>query len=98
MIKTALLHGIQALVIQAIVFVITKDLALGAALAIGLFYGRENAQAQYKYANGRSIKDLKPKEWQLNPLKWNKDGLLDFIVPSIVVIVTTIIGLQFDFH
>lgn len=93
--KTALVHAAQALIIQAVGFLVTQDLAVGAAAAIGLFYGRENAQAQYKYAAGRSIKDLKPKEWQLNPLKWSKDGQIDFVAPAIVVIATTIVGKYF---
>lgn len=95
-IKTGIQHGVMAVVIQAIVFVVLKDLIAGALVGSALFYGREHAQAQYKLANGKSVKTLK---WSdgANPVAWNLDGKLDFGIPVAMTFAVAIIGKLFGF-
>lgn len=81
--KTNLMHGLYGLVIQGILYVITKDAFMGAVAATALFFGREQAQQQYKIAKatGKSVASMSWKDGG-DMTKWSKDALLDFIVPT----------------
>lgn len=80
MVGSSLFHGAVAVIIQGLCYILFKDWFVGIAVSTALFYGREHAQAQYKLADGKSIKEL---EWSVgaNPLEWNLDSKLDVAIP-----------------
>lgn len=83
--KTNLMHGLYGLIIQGILYAITQDAFMGAVAATALFFGREQAQQQYKIAKatGRSVKTMSWKDGG-DMTKWSKDAVLDLVVPTVV--------------
>ena len=82
-------HVAIALLVQALVGIVSGDLWIGAAFAIGLFLGREHAQREYQVTKGGPVGNLNV----FAGLKgWSKDTYLDFFPASIAVIVVAIIS------
>ena len=77
-----------ALIIQVILVLITKNFWIGAAAGSFYFIGREYAQAEYRNieANYEGIRANMPWWGGLQPRAWTQKGLLDFITPTIVVV------------
>ena len=66
------------------------EIALG--LGVGIMFGREHAQAEYKYLQTAGLKrsDVKWLEFKVLVTKsaWNKDSILDFMFPAVVATAT----------
>lgn len=79
-------HADIALAIQLAIWLVTGDLLLGAVAASMYFIGREVAQAEERciglfYNSKRANAPI----WcGFEPRAWNKKGLLDWIVPTLV--------------
>lgn len=93
--KTNLMHGLYGLFIQAALYAATQDAFMGAVAATALFFGREQAQQQYKIAKatGKSVSSMSWKDGG-DMTKWNQDAVLDFIVP-VVATFAVAFGLRF---
>lgn len=88
-----LAHPVIALVLQAVVGVISGNWWTGAAAGAFYFVGREYAQAEYRnieqnYGGRRS--DM-PYLGGLEPRAWTLKGLTDFIYPSTAVIIVALL-------
>lgn len=87
---THLEHAVIALVMQAVIGLLTGNLWVGAAFGAAFFIGREHAQAEERYieANGgRRYTTPQSPEWAVfNLTWWNSDSLLDLIVPTLTVV------------
>ena len=86
-------HSLIALVLQAVVGVISGNWWTGAAAGAFYFVGREYAQAEYRnieqnYGGRRS--DM-PYLGGLEPRAWTLKGLTDFIYPSTAVIIVALL-------
>lgn len=94
---THLEHAAIALVMQVVIGLLTGNLWVGAAFGAAFFIGREHAQAEERYieANGgsRYHTPVAP-EWAVFNLRWwDRDALLDWITPTVaVVIVACLVG------
>lgn len=92
--QSHLQHSIYALAMLCIVGVFFGYIA-GASFAIAFFLAREHTQAEYKYIkdNGgdRYRTPKLPELGCLSSKYWSIDSILDFTIPSILVIVITII-------
>jgi hypothetical protein len=82
--KTNFMHALYGLVIQGILYAITKDPFMGAVAVTALFWGREQAQQQYKIAKatGRSVSTMSWKDGG-DMTKWSRDAVLDFLFPTV---------------
>lgn len=87
---THLEHTVVAILIQLIYGILTDDWCIGAVAAIFFFIGREHSQAEDRWIYKFSIKGREgaPFYCGLDPRVWYKeyDAILDWIIPSIVVI------------
>lgn len=89
----SLAHIILALAVQSLVGISTGDWWVGAALAIGIFVGREHAQAEYRWieAFGQQRRAQMPWWGGFDPRVWHKvDAWLDFLLPFLAVILAAI--------
>ena len=86
------LHGCMALILQAMIGVVTLNAWYGFFLAAGLFWGREHDQKQHNIAKqkGCTVKDL---EWYegANMFAWHQDSVMDFAVPFVATLVVAIV-------
>jgi len=84
-----LAHPVIALVLQAIIGLVSGDWWTGAAAGSFYFVGREYAQAEYRNIehNYDGRRANMPYFGGLEPRAWTLKGLLDFILPSIAVTV-----------
>lgn len=84
-------HIGYALVFQSLIGFITGDWWAGAAFGASFFIGREHAQAENRYiaANGgwRYRTPQPPELGALRASSWDLDSLLDWIAPSVAVLV-----------
>lgn len=80
-------HPVIALVLQAIIGLVSGDWWVGAAAGSFYFIGREYAQAEYRniehHYGGRRAN--MPFWGGFEPRAWTLKGLLDFILPTICV-------------
>jgi hypothetical protein len=88
-----LAHPVIALVIQAIVGLVSGDWWVGAAAGSFYFVGREYAQAEYRnieenYGGRRSNM---PYFGGMEPRAWTLKGVLDFVLPSAAVVVMALL-------
>lgn len=85
-------HLISALVLQGIIGFLTGNLWIGAAFGAALYVGREQAQAEYRWIEtyGAGRRANMPWWGGYDPRVWNKKSLLDFIVPTIGVVLVAI--------
>lgn len=88
-----LAHPVIALVIQAIVALLSGDWWAGAAAGSFYFVGREYAQAEYRniehHYGGRRAN--MPYFGGLEPRAWTLKGITDFIYPSIAVVTVALL-------
>jgi hypothetical protein len=82
-----LAHPVIALVLQAIIALVSGDWWTGAVAGSFYFVGREYAQAEYRNIeqNYGGLRRNMPYFGGLEPRAWTLKGLLDFILPSLVV-------------
>jgi hypothetical protein len=82
-----LAHPVIALVLQAVIGLISGDWWVGAAAGAFYFVGREYAQAEYRNIeqNYGGLRKNMPYFGGLEPRAWTLKGLLDFILPSLTV-------------
>lgn len=90
-------HTAIALVMQAVIGLLTGNWWIGAAFGAAFFIGREHAQAEERYieANGgiRYHTPVAP-EWAVFHLKWwNRDALLDWITPTTAVVAVALLSM-----
>ena len=85
-------HILIALVLQAIIGLASGDWWVGAAAGAFYFVGREYAQAEYRNieANYGGFRRNMPYFGGLEPKAWTLKGLLDFIFPSVAVILVAL--------
>jgi hypothetical protein len=85
-------HPIIALVLQAIIGLISGDWWVGAAAGAFYFVGREYAQAEQRNieANYGGIRARMPYFGGFEPRAWTLKGLLDFILPTICVTIVAL--------
>lgn len=88
-------HVLYALAMQAAIALATGDWWLGAAFAAGFFCGREHAQAEERYISRCGVpRDCTPRAPEFaafNPSLWTADALLDFVLPSVVVLAVAMV-------
>lgn len=89
-------HAIAALLIQALIGLITRNWWAGAALACGYFIGRELAQAEYRWIEqfGQGLRANMPWWGVFDGRVWdNADRLADLIGPVLATVpVAWVIG------
>ena len=76
--KTHIEHLVIALVLQALVWLVTGSPWYGFVFVSGLFLGREHAQFEYKIGDPSKLKGYEA----LAFWKWSLDAKLDLIVPA----------------
>lgn len=88
-----LAHPVIALVIQAVLGVISGDWWVGAAAGSFYFVGREYAQAEYRNIeeNYDGQRKNMPYFGGFEPRAWTLKGLTDFIYPSVAVTVMALL-------
>jgi len=84
--RTNFEHGGIALLMM-VPFIFVGEPLAGAAFGTAFFMGREHAQAESRYikANGglRSRTPIEPSLGAFKPSSWNRDSVLDFVVPAV---------------
>jgi len=88
-----LAHPVIALVIQAIVAIASGDWWVGAAAGSFYFIGREYAQAEYRNIeqNYDGRRANMPYFGGLELRAWTLKGVLDFVLPSLAVILVALL-------
>lgn len=85
---TPLLHAAITLAAQAVVGVLTGDWLAGGLLACFWWFGREHAQAEYRwierYAQGQ--RSLMPQWAGFDPRAWDWHSVLDWLVPVVACV------------
>lgn len=86
-------HLIIALNIQAALYLLCGDFWIGAALAIGLFAGREHAQAEYRWIEryGLGLRANMPWHGGFQARVWNIKSILDVALPVAGVIIAAVV-------
>jgi hypothetical protein len=86
-------HSLIALAIQAIFAIFFKDLWLGAVAGSFYFIGREYAQAEHRNIqnNYHGLRSNMPFWGGLQPRAWTLKGLVDFILPTVVVVIVALL-------
>jgi hypothetical protein len=89
----SLVHPVIALVLQAIIGVISDDWWIGAAAGSFYFIGREYAQAEQRNieANYGGRRANMPYWGGLELRAWTLKGLTDFIYPSTAVVIVALL-------
>lgn len=86
-------HSVIALVLQAIIGLVSGDWWVGAAAGSFYFIGREYAQAEYRNIehnyNGRRAN--MPYFGGLELRAWTLKGVLDFVLPSLAVVLVALL-------
>jgi hypothetical protein len=88
-----LAHPVIALVLQAIIGVISGNWWVGAAAGSFYFVGREYAQAEYRNIeqNYGGFRRNMPYWGGFEPRAWTMKGLTDFIYPSTAVVIVALL-------
>lgn len=81
---TNLEHAGYALLMQAIIGLITGNWWIGAAFGAAFFIGREHAQAEAKVRKEGWAKY--PEFECFAPRYWSADAMLDWIAPTLIVV------------
>jgi hypothetical protein len=92
--KTNVEHLVFALLIQFVVWLLTGNALAGALLAVGFFFGREHAQAEYKAINTDFGGKRANMPWYagFKPKYWTLDAVLDVLFPVAAVTVVLILS------
>lgn len=82
-----MLHAVLALLLQAAVVLATGNWWLGAALAVGIFAGREQAQAEYRWIEryGSGLRANMPWWGGFDPRVWTLKSVADVLLASVIV-------------
>ena len=85
--RTNFEHVGYALAMQGALWLLTGSLLTGAVLAIGVFFGREHAQAEYKAINADFNGQRANMPWYagFKPKYWTLDAVLDVLFPVAAV-------------
>lgn len=88
-----LAHPVIALVLQAIIGLVSGDWWVGAAAGSFYFIGREYAQAEYRNIehNYDGRRTNMPYFGGLELRAWTLKGVLDFVLPSLAVILVALL-------
>jgi hypothetical protein len=88
-----LAHPVIALVMQAIIGLVSGDWWIGAAAGSFYFIGREYAQAEYRNieANYGGYRRNMPYFGGLELRAWTLKGVLDFVLPSLAVVLVALL-------
>lgn len=88
-----LAHSAYALLLMAIIGLLTGNWLAGAMLGVGFFLGREHAQAEYrvieKFYDGRRIK--MPWYGGFERRAWDVKSILDFVLPIVATSVAVLV-------
>jgi hypothetical protein len=78
-----MLHALVALALQAAIGLTTGMWWVGAVLAVGLFAGREHAQAEYRWIEryGLGLRANMPWHGGFQPRVWHVKAMFDLIAP-----------------
>lgn len=81
-----MLHALIAALAQTVLYLLCGDLWVGAALAAGLFAGREHAQAEYRWIEryGEGRRANMPWHGGFQPRVWTLKSALDAILPAVL--------------
>lgn len=87
-----MMHSVIALVIQSIMALLTGNWWVGAAAGSFYFIGREYAQAEYRNIeqNYDGRRANMPYFGGLEARAWTLKGVLDFVLPSLVVVLVAL--------
>ena len=79
-------HAVVALAIQMIVGFATGNWWAGAAFGVGLYMGREHAQAEYRWIErfGAGRRANMPWYGGFDVKVWTKKSVLDFMAPAVL--------------
>ncbi|WP_302409620.1 hypothetical protein [Comamonas kerstersii] len=85
---TPLLHAAITLAAQAVVGLLTGDWLAGGVLACFWWFGREHAQAEYRWisAVGTGQRAAMPWWGGFDPRAWNMPSVLDWLVPVVACV------------
>lgn len=85
---TPLLHAAITLAAQAVVGLLTGDWLAGGVLACFWWFGREHAQAEYRWisAVGTGKRAAMPWWGGFDPRAWNMPSVLDWLVPVVACV------------
>ena len=82
-----MIHALVAIAIQAFTGLLFHNWWVGGVFAVGIFMGREHAQAEYRwierYGFGRRVN--MPWYGGFDPNVWNLKSLADFVLPALAV-------------
>lgn len=87
--KSHFMHALAALSIQMVIGRLMLNWWAGAAAGTFFFIGREHAQAEYHWIKqfGEGRRENMPWWGGFDPRAWTRDGLLDWGVPAVAVLV-----------
>jgi len=87
--RTLIEHAVITLIVQAIFGLLLGDWVFGAAMACGGWFGREHAQAEYRWIAriGKGKRANMPWWGGFDPAVWDKDSVLDWVAPLAAAIV-----------
>ena len=90
-------HAIIALAIQLSVWLVTGSLVYGALIAVAYFYGREFAQAEYRYMSKHNTNRAgMPWYAGFDYRNWTYDAFVnDLLLPIITVTVVAVVSKEF---
>lgn len=88
-----MVHLTLAFIIQAIGHLAFGNYWIGAALAIGLFAGREHAQAEYRWIETYGLGRRANMPWHggFQARVWNIKSILDVALPVAGVIIAAVV-------
>ncbi|MCH8616580.1 hypothetical protein LZ016_10770 [Sphingomonas sp. SM33] len=92
-------HVLLALVLQLLVVAVIRSWAAGAFTAAAWVISREITQAEYRWIEhlGNGLRANMPWWGGLDPKVWTRaDPWLDWIVPTLAVILAALIGRRFQ--
>lgn len=81
------MHAVIAVVIQGFFGFLTGNWVIGGLLAVGIFIGREHAQAEYRWIEhfGGGKRANMPWYGGFDLRVWSAKSLADFLLPAIAV-------------
>lgn len=85
--QTNIEHAVIAALITAVVGFLSGNYWIGAALAIGVFIGREHAQREYKIGDPSKLYGYEAFDFW----RWSLDSKLDLIFPVVMSVVIALI-------
>jgi len=92
--RTLIEHVVITLIAQVICGLLLDDWAFGAALACGGWFGREHAQAEYRWIvqRGKGKRTNMPWWGGFDPAVWNRDSVLDWAAPLVAAVMLYVLA------